>query len=174
MKAFPSQDEKEFLPQDEKAYPSQSEKEFPSQSEKVYLSHSEQETRSLAEALAKSARPGQTYCLCGGLGAGKTAFAKGFAEGLGVQDEVVSPTFTLMHEYRGRLPLYHFDIYRLPDEDALYDIGFDEYRDANGICLIEWADQLPEAMPEDAVWIHIEPDPEKGTNYRTITIAEES
>ena len=137
---------------------------------KQQITYSEAQTRELAEALAAGAKSGQVYCLAGDLGVGKTAFAKGFAYGLGVTEDVVSPTFTIVREYEGRLPFYHFDIYRLPDGDSLYDIGFEEYVEGRGVCLIEWADQLREEMPDDAVWITIEKIPEEGVDCRRITI----
>ena len=118
---------------------------------KQLITYNEAETHALAAELAEQAVRGQVFCLQGDLGVGKTAFAKGFAKGLGVTEDVVSPTFTIVREYEGRLPFYHFDIYRLPDGDSLFDIGFDEYIEGRGVCLIEWADQLREEMPEDAV-----------------------
>ncbi|MCR5004314.1 MAG: tRNA (adenosine(37)-N6)-threonylcarbamoyltransferase complex ATPase subunit type 1 TsaE [Clostridiales bacterium] len=141
---------------------------------KQQITYSEAETRALASELASEAKSGQVFCLQGDLGVGKTAFAKGFAAGLGVTEDVVSPTFTIVREYEGRLPFYHFDIYRLPDGDSLYDIGFDEYIEGRGVCLIEWADQLREEMPEDAVWITIEKRPEEGPDCRSITIRKEN
>ncbi len=137
---------------------------------KIQETSCEKETKALAFELACAARPGDVFCLCGDLGVGKTAFAKGFAEGLAITEDVVSPTFTIVREYDGRLKLYHFDIYRLPDSDSLYDIGFDEYIEAGGVCLIEWADQLREDMPEEAVWITIEKIPAQGPDFRRITI----
>ena len=137
---------------------------------KQQITYSEEQTRNLAAELAAEAKRGQVYCLEGDLGVGKTAFAKGFASGLGVTEDVVSPTFTIVREYEGRLPFYHFDIYRLPDGDSLYDIGFDEYVEGRGVCLIEWADQLRDEMPDDAVWIRIEKIPEEGVDCRRITI----
>lgn len=138
---------------------------------RVLHSYGEKETQTLSRELGEAAKAGEVYCLCGDLGTGKTAFAKGFAEGLGIQEDIVSPTFTIVHEYEGRLPLFHFDVYRIPDGDALYDIGFDDYLDRNGVCLIEWANQLREDMPEDAIWIEIEKDLERGENYRRIVIS---
>lgn len=137
---------------------------------KQQMTYSETQTKELAAQLAEQATGGQVYCLAGDLGVGKTAFAKGFAYGLGVTEDVVSPTFTIVREYEGRLPFYHFDIYRLPDGDSLYDIGFDEYVEGRGVCLIEWADQLRDEMPEDAIWITIEKVPEQGVDCRRITI----
>ena len=137
---------------------------------KILHSYGEIETQKISYDLGQQAQAGDVYCLCGDLGTGKTAFAKGFAEGLAIQDDIVSPTFTIVHEYMGRLPLFHFDVYRIPDGDALYDIGFDDYLYRNGVCLIEWANQLREDMPEDAIWIEIEKDLSLGENYRKITI----
>ncbi|MBQ4383219.1 MAG: tRNA (adenosine(37)-N6)-threonylcarbamoyltransferase complex ATPase subunit type 1 TsaE, partial [Firmicutes bacterium] len=103
----------------------------------ILISRSEKETEGFGRKLAEGARSGEVYALDGNLGTGKTVLARGFARGLGISGTVSSPTFTMVHEYRsGRLPLYHFDIYRLPDEDALYDIGWDEYLEAGGVCLV--------------------------------------
>ncbi len=137
----------------------------------ILISRSEEETEGFGRKLAGEACPGEVYALDGDLGTGKTVLARGFARGLGISGTVSSPTFTMVHEYRsGRLPLYHFDIYRLPDEDALYDIGWDEYLEAGGVCLVEWASQLAGAMPEETVWIRMEKDPSKGPDYRRITV----
>ena len=137
----------------------------------IHYTKNEFETMQLAAKLGEKAEPGQVFCLAGDLGTGKTVFAKGFARGLNITEDVVSPTFTIVHEYhQGRLPFYHFDIYRIPDGDALYDIGFDEYVDGRGVCLIEWADQIPEEMPEDACWIRVEKDPSQGPDFRRIEI----
>ena len=100
--------------------------------------YSEKETRDFAYEMAQKAEVGQVYCLDGDLGVGKTVFTKGFAEGLGIDDDITSPTFTIVNEYHsGRIPFYHFDVYRIGDEDEMFDIGFDEYVDGNGVCLIE-------------------------------------
>ena len=136
-----------------------------------FPTHSEEETFAVGEKLGKEAGPGQIFCLEGDLGTGKTVLAKGMARGLGVTDDVVSPTFTIVHEYKGRLPFYHFDIYRLEDEDELDEIGWNDYIGSDGVVLIEWADQVAEAMPKDAVWIRIEKDLGKGVDYRLITIS---
>lgn len=117
--------------------------------------------------LGKAAKCGEVYTLSGELGAGKTVFAKGFAKGLGVEEHVTSPTFTLINEYlSGRLPFYHFDIYRISDISELYDIGYEEYFYANGVCLVEWSERARELMPENAVGITIRKDISKGENYR--------
>lgn len=128
------------------------------------------DTKDIASGMAKSARPGAVFALCGPMGAGKTVFAKGFATGLGVTEEVASPTYTICCEYESKtVPLYHFDLYRLSDEDELWEIGFEEYPKKGGICLIEWADLFPEAMPEDTVWIRIAADDEN-PDKRIITV----
>ena len=113
----------------------------------------------IAASIASGAAPGDVICLSGPLGAGKTAFAQGFALGLGVEDYVNSPTFTIMQIYGGgRLPLYHFDLYRLTselDEDSLEDIGFFEYLDKGGVCLIEWAEYARDFIEAGAIWVDI-------------------
>jgi tRNA threonylcarbamoyladenosine biosynthesis protein TsaE len=123
---------------------------------KVYCP-TEAETKAFARSLAASACPGGIYCLTGTLGAGKTVFAKGFAEGLGIcGDSVTSPTFTLMNVYNGeRFVLYHFDVYRLSCADEFISAGCEEYLYNGGICLIEWADLIRETIPETAVWIDL-------------------
>lgn len=140
-------------------------------SDVIFESFSPEQTFEFSRKLAEDSKPGDVYCLSGDLGTGKTLFSKGFAKGLEITEEVVSPTFTIVHEYKGRLPLYHFDVYRILDGDGLYDIGFDEYVEGSGVCLIEWADQLREEMPPEAIWISIEKDPSKGTDYRKITVS---
>ncbi len=140
----------------------------------IIESYSEASTRELGLTLGKEAGPGSIFALIGDLGTGKTILAKGMAEGLEIQSDIVSPTFTIVQEYHeGRLPFYHFDIYRIEDEDELFEIGFDEYINGNGVCLVEWADQVPEAMPEETVWIRISKDLSKGVEYRKIEIGQE-
>lgn len=131
---------------------------------------SEQETFDMAYTLAQEAKKGGIYCLCGDLGVGKTVFTKGFAKGLGIDEHITSPTFTIVNEYYGRLAFYHFDVYRISDPEEMYEIGFDEYIFGDGVCLIEWADMIKELIPEDAVWITIEKDLEKGLDYRMIEV----
>lgn len=129
------------------------------------------ETTSFAKELAKGAKAGQIYLLSGDLGTGKTVFAKGFAEGLGVTEIVNSPTFTIMQTYEsGRLPLYHFDVYRIGDEEEMYELGYEEYFFGNGVCLIEWAELIEGLIPEDAIQILIEKNIDKGFDYRTISV----
>jgi len=152
-------------------------------------SFSIEDTLTLAAEIAQQAKVGDIFCLCGNLGAGKTAFAQGFAYGLGIKGHVTSPTFTILQVYEnGRLPLYHFDLYRLAensggdigneeykeiDIEILDDIGFDEYLNANGVSLIEWAVYAKGSIPIGAVWINIELDESKGENYRKIIIKRE-
>ncbi len=131
----------------------------------------EQETLELGRRLGRQAKPGEIYCLNGDLGTGKTVFTKGFAEGLGIREPVVSPTFTILQIYEdGRLPLYHFDVYRLSDEEELEEIGCEEYFYGDGVCLIEWAELFPDVIPSQAYTIHLEKNPERGFDYRCITI----
>ncbi len=133
--------------------------------------YSERDTFDYAAKLAKEARPGGLYLLSGDLGTGKTVFAKGFAEGLGVTDCVNSPTFTIMQTYEsGRIPFYHFDVYRISDCSEMYELGYEEYFFGNGVCLVEWAELISELLPDDAVYIRIEKDMDKGFDYRKITV----
>ena len=139
--------------------------------EKIWETHSPAETAALGEEMGKNAQRGQIYCLTGDLGTGKTVFTKGFAAGLGVTDHVTSPTFTIVNEYHdGRLPFYHFDVYRIGDVEEMDEIGFDDYIYGDGVCLIEWANLIREILPEDFTGILIEKDLEKGFDYRRITL----
>ncbi|MDO4622809.1 MAG: tRNA (adenosine(37)-N6)-threonylcarbamoyltransferase complex ATPase subunit type 1 TsaE [Eubacteriales bacterium] len=129
------------------------------------------DTYRLAMKIAEQAKPGQLYTLNGDLGVGKTVFAQGMAAGLGIAEPVNSPTFTIVQEYRdGRLPLYHFDVYRIEEPEEMDEIGYEDYFFGNGISLVEWAVQIPELIPENAISVTIEKDPEKGFDYRKITI----
>lgn len=133
--------------------------------------YSEKETRDFAYKIAQEVQPGQVYCLDGDLGVGKTVFTKGFALGLGIEDDITSPTFTIVNEYHsGRMPFYHFDVYRIGDEDEMFDIGFDEYIDGNGVCLIEWAELIKGIIPKNAIYIKISKDLSKGLDYRKIEV----
>ena len=121
-----------------------------------YLSRSEAETEALGARLAAVLTPGAVVAYRGGLGMGKTAFTRGLAKGLGYTGRVTSPTFTIVNEYEGgRLPLFHFDMYRLADADALFDIGWEDYLDRGGVCAVEWSENVADAM-EDAVRVRIE------------------
>ena len=137
----------------------------------IYESNSPEETYQLARKLAVKARPGQIYTLDGDLGTGKTVFTQGMAAGLGITEPVNSPTFTIVQEYTdGRLPLYHFDVYRIGDPEEMEEIGYDDYFFGEGVTLIEWANLIEELIPDHAIRIRIEKDLEKGFDYRRITI----
>lgn len=139
----------------------------------IYESLSEKDTFDLGKKLGADAKPGQIVCIDGDLGVGKTVFTKGFAEGLGVKADVVSPTFTIIQEYTdGNIPMYHFDVYRIGHPDEMYDIGYEEYFYGDGVCLIEWSSRIEELLPEESIHINIEKDLEKGFDYRKITVEE--
>lgn len=134
---------------------------------------SEIETRALGESLGRAAEPGTVYTLTGDLGVGKTVFTQGFARGLGVTEHVNSPTFTIVQEYGdGRLPFYHFDVYRIGDIEEMDEIGYEDYFYGDGVCLIEWAELIEELLPKKRTKILIEKDLEKGFDYRKITVEE--
>lgn len=130
-----------------------------------------QETFSVGKKIGENARPGQIYTLTGDLGVGKTVFTQGVAAGLGITEPISSPTFTIIQEYEtGRLPLYHFDVYRIGDIEEMEEIGYDDYFFGNGVCMIEWAELIEELIPENSIHVTIEKDLEKGFDYRRITI----
>lgn len=132
---------------------------------------SAKETYEAGKSLAQSAKPGDVYALLGDLGVGKTVFTQGFAKGLGIEEAVSSPTFTIIQEYEeGRIPFYHFDVYRIADVEEMYEIGFNDYIEGRGVCLIEWANLIREILPENITVIQIEKDLEKGFDYRRITV----
>ena len=134
-------------------------------------SFSREDTFNYAKGLGEKAKPGEVYCLSGDLGVGKTVFAQGFGAGLGISETMSSPTFTILQEYMdGRLPLYHFDVYRVGDEDEMEETGFYEYAGGEGVALIEWAELIEDIIPDNATWITIEKNVEKGFDYRTIII----
>lgn len=138
---------------------------------KVLESFCPEDTYAIGKTLAEQAVPGCVYCLNGDLGTGKTVFTQGFAAGLGITGPVNSPTFTILQVYEdGRLPLYHFDVYRIEDPEEMYEVGCEEYFTAGGVCLVEWAELIREMIPEDAVQITIEKDLTKGFEYRRITV----
>ena len=122
----------------------------------MFISNSAAETIAAGARVAAAAKAGDVFGLVGDLGAGKTQFVKGFVQAIGSTAEVTSPTFTLIHEYPGgRCPVYHFDLYRLDSADAVVRLGFDEYVDGDGICIIEWADRFPQLLPPEAQMISI-------------------
>lgn len=132
-----------------------------------FITHSPEETEKIGEALAKSLQPGTVLAYRGDLGAGKTAFTRGLARGLGCKETVTSPTYTIVNEYLGgRLPLFHFDMYRLASSDDLWDIGWEDYLEREGVCAVEWSENVQDAM-ENAVTVTIE---KLGENTRRITI----
>ena len=137
----------------------------------VYESHGEEDTFALGLKLGSDARPGQVYCLNGDLGVGKTVFTKGFAKGLGIDEVISSPTFTIKKSYEeGRIPLCHLDVYRIEDEDEMEEIGYEDEFYGDGVSLVEWAENIRGILPEDAVEVTIEKDLEKGFDYRRITV----
>lgn len=136
-------------------------------------SYSEKDTRELGFRLGQEAEPGQVYTLVGDLGVGKTVFTQGLASGLGIEEPVSSPTFTIVQVYEdGRLPFYHFDVYRIGDVEEMDEVGYEDYVYGNGVSLIEWANLIEEILPEHYTEIRIEKDLEKGFDYRRIEICE--
>ncbi len=133
-----------------------------------YYTHSEEETERLGEILAGKISPGTIIAYEGDLGAGKTAFTRGLARGLGVTDRVTSPTYTIVNEYEGRIPLFHFDMYRLSSSEELFDIGWEDYLDRKGILAVEWSERVADAL-EHALHVSIQKDPVE-ENGRIITI----
>ena len=131
--------------------------------------HSADETQALGQKLASRLAPGDVIAYFGDLGAGKTAFTRGLARGLGCRGRVTSPTFTIVNEYDGPTPLFHFDMYRLADADALFDIGWEDYLDRGGVCAVEWSENVREALPPDAITVTITRWPEND-GWRSITI----
>ena len=136
-------------------------------------SNSEKETWEIGNRIAQQCEAGTIVLLHGDLGVGKTVFTKGFAAGLGVEEPVNSPTFTIIQIYEsGRIPLYHFDVYRIADVEEMDEIGYEDYFFGDGVCLIEWADLIQEILPPDVIAIEIEKNLEKGFDYRKITISD--
>ena len=139
----------------------------------VIETHDPEETFEVGRTIGMNAKPGQIYTLTGDLGVGKTVFTQGVAAGLGITEPVNSPTFTIIQEYEdGRLPFYHFDVYRIGDLEEMEEIGYDDYFFGQGICLIEWAELIEEILPEKRIEVTIEKDLEKGFEYRKIPIGE--
>lgn len=139
----------------------------------IIETHDPEETFEVGRKIGMNVKPGQIYTLTGDLGVGKTVFTQGVAAGLGITEPVNSPTFTIIQEYEdGRLPFYHFDVYRIGDLEEMEEIGYDDYFFGQGICLIEWAELIEEILPEKRIEVTIEKDLEKGFEYRKITIEE--
>ena len=136
----------------------------------VIETNSAKETFDAGYKLAQSVQPGQIYCLNGDLGVGKTAFVQGLAKGLGIDEPITSPTFTIVNEYSGRLPLYHFDVYRIADSDEMYEIGYEEYVYGDGVSVIEWPQLIDDILPEKRYDVTISKDYSRHDNYRKIEI----
>ncbi|SHJ67444.1 tRNA (adenosine(37)-N6)-threonylcarbamoyltransferase complex ATPase subunit type 1 TsaE [Paramaledivibacter caminithermalis] len=122
---------------------------------KKIICRNEEETKELGYKIGKLLDKGDIVCLTGDLGAGKTTLTKSIAKGLEVREDVTSPTFNIIHEYHGRFPVYHFDVYRIMDIDEMYDIGYEEYFYGDGVCIVEWASQIEELIPKECLWIDI-------------------
>ena len=134
-----------------------------------FVSHSIQETEQFGEEVAKSLRGGDVLAFTGSLGMGKTAFTRGLARGLGCRGRVTSPTFTIVNEYDGKTPLFHFDMYRLGSSDEIFDIGWDDYLARDGVCAVEWSERVSDALPDDTIYVDIARG-EEDENTRTITV----
>lgn len=143
--------------------------------EYIYESHSAEETHALGRQLGEKAKAGDLYTLTGDLGVGKTVFTQGFAEGLSIDEPINSPTFTIVQVYEdGRLPFYHFDVYRIGDIDEMDEIGYEDYFYGDGVSIVEWSEKIEELLPMERTDIIIEKDLDKGFDYRKITIHTQS
>lgn len=136
----------------------------------LFTSCSPEDTEELGFYLGNIIKVGSIICLTGDLGVGKTEFVKGFAKGVGVDDYVTSPTFTIINEYNGRMPVYHFDVYRINSVEEMYETGYEEYFFGEGVSIIEWADLIQEIIPEENITVHISKDLSEGLNFRSISI----
>ena len=133
--------------------------------------YSPEETFAVGRELGRSAKPGEIYTLNGGLGAGKTVFTQGVAAGLGITEHVNSPTFTIVQIYEnGRLPFYHFDVYRIASLEGMEDTGYEDYFFGQGVCLVEWAELIEELLPQQVIWIKIQKEEKEGKDYRNIMV----
>ncbi|MBQ6843969.1 MAG: tRNA (adenosine(37)-N6)-threonylcarbamoyltransferase complex ATPase subunit type 1 TsaE [Agathobacter sp.] len=140
---------------------------------KIIESYSPEDTLNLGRDMGRNAQPGDVYTLIGDLGVGKTVFTQGIAEGLEIEESICSPTFTIVQVYEeGRMPFYHFDVYRIGDVEEMDEIGYEDYFYGEGLCMIEWANLIEEILPSKRKEITIEKDLEKGFDYRKITIVE--
>ncbi len=138
---------------------------------RTFESMTEKATFEYAKNMGSRAKPGDIIALTGEMGAGKTVFAKGFAKGLGVEEIVSSPTFTLVQIYDdGRLPLYHFDVYRISDPSEMDETGFEDYISGEGVTVIEWADMIKDMMPDNTTWVRMYKDPDVDPEYRRLVI----
>ena len=140
----------------------------------IIESFSSEMTFELGKKIGMQVKPGDIICLNGDLGVGKTVFTQGVAEGLGITEPICSPTFTLIQEYHdGRIPLYHFDVYRISGPWDMDDLGYEEYFFGNGVCLVEWGCLIQELFTKDTIYVTIEKDLEKGFDYRKITVSKD-
>ena len=135
-----------------------------------FESNSYEETQKFAEEFSKTLKAGDVLCMYGDLGVGKTAFVQGLAKGLGIDEPITSPTFTIVNEYSGSLPLYHFDVYRIADSDEMYEIGYEEYVYGDGVSVIEWPQLIDDILPENRYDVTISKDYSRHDNYRKIEI----
>lgn len=141
---------------------------------KIFESYSPNDTYEIGRNMGLVATPGQVVCLNGDLGVGKTVFTQGFAKGLEIEEPINSPTFTIVQEYQdGRIPFYHFDVYRIGDVSEMDEIGYEDYFYGDGVCFIEWANLITEILPQNITTITIEKDLEKGFDYRKIKVEKE-
>ena len=140
--------------------------------EQTVICNSAEETEEFAAQLATTLTPNSVLAFTGDLGAGKTEFVRAMAQEFGITDYITSPTFTIVNEYKGTLDLYHFDVYRIADSDEMYEIGYDEYIDGDGICVIEWAEFIEDILPPHRYNVTINKDLANGESYRKITIEE--
>ncbi len=137
----------------------------------ILESFSAEDTFNIGKEIASKSRAGEVYCLDGDLGTGKTVFSQGFGAGLGITEPISSPTFTILKEYHeGRLPFYHFDVYRIGSDDEMDEIGYYDLIDGDGVCLIEWAKLIEDILPMNCKTVTIKKDADKGFDYRTIEI----
>ena len=140
----------------------------------IYETNSPEETFEIGKRIGAMAQPGQVYTLIGDLGVGKTVFTQGVAEGLEIEEPICSPTFTIVQiSEEGRMPFYHFDVYRIGDIEEMDEIGYEDYVYGEGVCLIEWANLISEILPDHYMTVTIEKDLEKGFDYRKITVEEQ-
>lgn len=135
-----------------------------------YISKSYEETQKIASDFARTLKSGDVICMYGDLGAGKTTFVQGMAKGLNITEPITSPTFTIVNEYSGSLPLYHFDVYRIADSDEMYEIGYEEYVYGDGISVIEWAELIEDILPDKRYRVTILKELANGDDYRKIII----
>ncbi len=137
----------------------------------IWESFSTEDTFNIGKEIATNSQAGEVFCLNGDLGTGKTVFSQGFGAGLGIEEPISSPTFTILKEYhQGRLPFYHFDVYRIGSDDEMDEIGYYDLIDGDGVCLIEWAQLIQDILPENYKTVTIKKDTEKGFDYRIIEI----